>query len=106
VPSTRGLREQLDAVALSDPEVPVVSNVTAQPVHDAAEARRLLVEQLTSPVRWVASLRTMLSAGTTDFLELGPGNVLAGLLKRVDRSAAARSLGTVAEIESYLREEG
>src|SRR5690606_12748186 len=102
----QGLEAQLGSVELRDPDFPVVSNVTAEPVGDAAEARRLLVAQLTSPVRWVASTRTMLDAGCGSFLELGPGNVLAGLLKRVDRSATVRGLGTAAELEAYLSEEG
>lgn len=101
-----GLREQLDAVHMEAPAFPVVSNVTARPVDDPAEARRLLLEQLTSPVRWVASLQTLLGTGATEFLELGPGNVLAGLLKRVDRAAASRSLCTAADVESFLGEEG
>jgi [acyl-carrier-protein] S-malonyltransferase len=101
-----GLREQLDAVALRDPAFPVVSNVSARPVRDADEARRLLVEQLTSPVRWVASTQAMLGQGTREFVEVGPGNVLGGLLKRVDRSAAVRSLGTAADLDGFLAEEG
>ena len=101
-----GLRDQLDAVPLGAPAFPVVSNVTARAVQDPDEAKRLLVQQLTAPVRWVASVREMLSSGSDRFLELGPGGVLAGLVKRVDRGADVRSLGTVEEIESYLREEG
>ena len=102
----RGLGEQLDAVALAAPAFPVVSNVTARPVTDPGEARDLLVRQLTSPVRWVASEQAVLAAGVAELLEIGPGNVLAGLLRRVDRGASVRSLGTVADVESYLREEG
>ena len=100
-----GLRDALAGAEMADPAFPVVSNVTAAPVRDAAEARRLLVEQLTSPVRWVASVQSMLEAGAASFLELGPGSVLAGLVKRVDRGAAVRSIGTVAEVEAYLGEE-
>ncbi len=102
----QGLEVQLQAVELRNPVFPVVSNVTARPVREAAEAKRLLVEQLTSPVRWVASLRTMLDGGCVGFLEMGPGSVLAGLLKRVDRSVPSRSLGTADELASYLGEEG
>lgn len=101
-----GLRAQLESVELRTPAFEIVSNVTAAPVRETAEARDLLVRQLTSPVRWVASMRAMLEAGVSEFLELGPGGVLAGLLRRVDRGAAVRSLGTAAEVESYLREEG
>jgi [acyl-carrier-protein] S-malonyltransferase len=95
-----GLSAQLDAVSFSTPRFAVVSNVTARPVRDPGEARRLLVEQLTAPVRWTASMRTMLDGGTQQFYELGPGNVLAGLLKRVERGAACRSIGTPGDIEA------
>lgn len=98
-----GLRDYLESVALAPPTFPVISNVTAAPVSDVATARRLLVEQLTSPVRWTASMRTMLSAGVTRFIELGPGAVLGGLLKRIDRGAEVVSIGTAAEVESFLK---
>ncbi|HSJ06983.1 MAG TPA: ACP S-malonyltransferase [Longimicrobiales bacterium] len=93
-----GLMAQLEAAAFTAPSFPVVSNVTAAPVREGAEARRLLVEQLTSPVRWTASMQAMLAAGVTRFCEVGPGNVLSGLLRRVDRSAGAVALGTAAEV--------
>jgi [acyl-carrier-protein] S-malonyltransferase len=99
-----GLHEQLDGVEMRDPRFPVVSNVTAQPISTASEARPLLLEQLTSPVRWVASVEAMRAAGVEEFWELGPGNVLTGLLRRIDRAAAGRALGTPREIEDLLAE--
>lgn len=99
-----GLREQLDAVDMRDPRFPVVSNVTAQPITSAFDARRLLVEQLTSAVQWVASVETMRSAGVEEFWEVGPGSVLTGLLRRIDRAAAGRALGTPQEITDLLAE--
>ncbi|MEJ2502199.1 MAG: ACP S-malonyltransferase [Gemmatimonadota bacterium] len=97
-----GLREYLDEVTFSELRVPVVSNVTAEPVSDPAEAQRLLVEQLTSPVRWTASMRTMRERGVQRFVELGPGRVLAGLLRRIDRDAEVESLGTVDQVQAFL----
>ena len=102
----QGLREQLEATEFRDPAFPVVSNVTAHPVDSAANARQLLVEQLTSPVHWVASMQTMLAAGIADFIEVGPGNVLTGLLRRIERAAKGRSLGTEKELTDYLAGEG
>ena len=98
----QGLMDHLEAVSFSEPRCPVVSNVTAEPVTAAAEARRLLVEQLTSPVRWTASMRTMRERGVERFVELGPGRVLAGLLKRIDRQAEVESLGTADQVQSFL----
>ena len=101
-----GLRQQLERVDARDPEFPVVSNVTAAAVRQAAEAKRLLVEQLTSPVRWVSSVEAMRRAGAERFLELGPGNVLTGLLRRIERSAQGRALGTEKELTDHLAGEG
>jgi [acyl-carrier-protein] S-malonyltransferase len=100
-PAVAGLAEQLDSVHFAEPTFPVVSNVTAAPVSVAAEAKRLLVEQLTSPVRWTASVQAMLDAGVDDFVEFGPGNVLGGLVRRVYRDAATRTIGKWAEVEAF-----
>lgn len=97
-----GLEARLAEVELATPRFPVVSNVTAAPVAEPGEARRLLVRQLTSPVRWTASMRFLVGAGVTRFLELGPGSVLAGLLKRVSREVEVRSIGTADEAEAFL----
>lgn len=96
-----GLRSHLASADLADPTFPVVSNVTAEPVSNGVEARDLLVRQLTSPVRWTASIRTMLDRGVTRFFEIGPGTVLAGLMKRIDRSAEVTSLGTADQVDSF-----
>jgi [acyl-carrier-protein] S-malonyltransferase len=97
-----GLQEQLEGVEFRDPAFPVVSNVTAHPVTDAATARRLLVEQLTSAVRWSYSVRTMLELGVTRFLEVGTGKVLTGMLKRIDPAAAGLGtpVGTAEQVQA------
>jgi [acyl-carrier-protein] S-malonyltransferase len=99
-----GLQAQLDAVNFADPAFAVVSNVSAQPVTDGAEARRLLVDQLTSTVRWTHSVRTMLQMGAERFLEVGAGKVLTGMLKRIDKAAEGRgvALGTAEQVEAFL----
>ncbi len=98
-----GLQDQLDGVVLQPAAFPVVSNVTAEPVQEPAEARRLLVRQLTSPVRWTESMRALVDAGVDRFLELGPGSVLTGLLRRVSKDVAAQTtIGTAAEVEAFL----
>jgi [acyl-carrier-protein] S-malonyltransferase len=92
-----GLEGALDAVPIERPAFPIVSNVTARPVDDAVSARRLLVQQLTSPVRWTESMQFLVGVGVERFLELGPGTVLAGLLKRVSREVESQSIGTAEE---------
>ena len=82
-PAVEGLTAKLREVAMSDPEFPVVSNVSAaEPVEDAEEARTLLIRQLTHPVRWSSSISTMRETGVDRFVELGPGRVLCGLNRR------------------------
>jgi [acyl-carrier-protein] S-malonyltransferase len=101
--ATVGLAQALNAIRLRDPAVPVYANVTAEPVRDAATARRLLLEQITAPVRW-SDIVTRLAADFPSalFVEMGPGNVLTGLVKKVAPSVAAISCGTAAEVEQLL----
>jgi [acyl-carrier-protein] S-malonyltransferase len=96
-----GLAQQLGAVVFTTPDFPIVSNVTAEPVRDTTLARNLLVRQLTSPVRWTDDVRTMIAHGADGFVEVGPGNVLAGLVKRIDRAVSARTLGTAGEVRTF-----
>jgi len=82
------LEEALASTRLESPEIMVVSNVDARPHHDPAEIRQLLCRQVVSPVRWEDSMRYLLDQGFDQFYEVGPGRVLRGLLKRIDRKAA------------------
>jgi len=100
-PAAAGLAEKLSSVTFRDPDFPVVSNVTARSVESGEEARRLLVEQLTSPVRWSASVGAMVEAGVDRFIELGPGSVLCGLNKRNAKGLPCTSLGEPADIEAW-----
>lgn len=86
-PAASKLKEALDQLELQNTDVPVVSNVTASPVTSAGEMKELLVQQLYSPVRFEESIRTLLDLGVTTFIECGPGKVLSGLVKKIDRSA-------------------
>ncbi len=95
-----GLREQLAHVTIRAPQFPIVSNVTAEPVSDPERARALLLEQLTSAVRWTQGVHGMVAAGVTDFIEIGPGNVLSGLVKRIEKGVHTRTFGTAAELEA------
>lgn len=94
-----GLRTHLESIEFLDPAFPVVSNVTAAPVTSGSAARELLVEQLTSPVRWAQSVTAMVESGADRFLELGPGNVLCGLNRRNARGTECASLGEPADLD-------
>jgi [acyl-carrier-protein] S-malonyltransferase len=102
-PAAAGLASELERTRFGRPAAPVVANATAAVVEDGETARRLLGQQLTAPVRWVESMRVAAGrAGGAPFVELGPGTVLAGLVKRIVPGARAASLGTAAEIEAFL----
>ena len=103
-PAAAQFAETLGAAALGAPAFPVVANASAEPVRTGDLARRLLGAQLTSPVRWVESVRRLadLAGADVTFVEIGPGNVLAGLAKRVLPGARTVSLGTAAEVKAFL----
>lgn len=98
-PAKEGLREKLEKIKFSDSGYPVVSNVTADLVSVGSEARELLVDQLTSPVRWRTSVAAMLEFGVERFYELGPGSVLCGLNKRNARGFPSISLGEPSDFD-------
>lgn len=86
-PAAGKLDETLGEISMKDAEIPLIANVNASIVENSEEIKGLLVEQLYSPVLWEDSVRTMLENGVTHFIECGPGKVLSGLIKKIDRSA-------------------
>ncbi len=103
-PAVPGLAAALAAVPFADPQFPVVANATAETVRSAAQAKQLLEAQLTAPVRWIDSVATLAAlAPAIRFIEIGPGRVLGGLLKRIVENADYHSLGTADEVEQFLR---
>jgi len=99
--AAKGLGDRLDSTEMRDPEFPVVSNVTADLVNSAKEAHRLLVQQLTSPVRWRDSITTMLDAGVRHFIELGPGGVLCGLNRKNAKGIPCHTVGEPNDVEAF-----
>ncbi len=91
-PADQHLAAALDAVTIARPRVPVWSNVDARPHTDPHEIRELLVRQVVSPVRWEDTMRGLLAEGVERFYEIGPGRVLAGLMKRLSRKADLRNV--------------
>lgn len=98
-----GLTEILAATEMREPRFPVYANVDAKPVTSAMTARERLVRQLTSPVRWTDEVRALASAHPEAlFVEMGPGTVLTGLVRKIAPSVKTASCGTVAEVEQLL----
>jgi len=103
-PAEAALREALAGAPFGDPTFPVIANATAEAVRTAERARALLAAQLTAPVRWVACVQAAAdTAGEgARFVEIGPGNVLGGLVKRIVPGASVTSIGTADEITRFL----
>jgi [acyl-carrier-protein] S-malonyltransferase len=102
-PAVDGLREALGSASFADPDFPVIANASGTAVRTGMDAKRLLADQLTAPVRWVACMRAAAEvAPDATFLEVGPGTVLSGLLKRIVPGARAVTLGTADEVEKFL----
>lgn len=93
-----GLKQGLDGAGIRDAAIPVYANVTAEPVTRAAEIRDLLYRQLTSPVRWEQTVKNMVRDGATDFMEIGPGKVLQGLVKRTSGGVRAGGIDKYGDI--------
>jgi len=98
-----GLTEILAVTEMRDPQFPVYANVDGQPVTQSSRARERLVRQLTNPVRWTEEVKDMASAYPNAlFVEMGPGTVLVGLVKKIAPGVKTASCGTVAEVEQLL----
>jgi [acyl-carrier-protein] S-malonyltransferase len=93
-PADQRLAEVLDSIEIKPPRIPVISNVDAAPHSDAADIRRVLVQQVLSPVLWEDSARQLLADGFDQFYEIGPGRVLRGLMRRIDRKVAVENFGS------------
>ena len=99
-PAVAGMTEILDKVSFKDPTVPIIANVTAQPLTKASQFRDELLNQLTSSVQWQRSVEYMLGQDVKSFIEIGPGKVLAGLLKRISRDAEMLNISDAASVKS------
>lgn len=99
-PAAEKLSGVLTEVSMSDAAVPVVANVTAAPVTEAATIRNLLVEQVYSPVLWEDSIRYLAQQGVDTFVEIGSGTVLAGLIKKIDKNLRVISVNSITALET------
>lgn len=99
-PAADELAAALTEIEISRPQTPVVSNVTADYLSHPDQIREILIRQLTTPVRWNQSMQKLIADGVNSFYEIGPGRVLAGLMKRIDRGLAVTCLGTVEALKA------
>ena len=85
----------IEATTFNPPSCPIYQNVTARAVSDAAEIQKNLISQLTAPVKWTQSVQAMIQDGAISFIEVGPGKVLQGLVKKIDREANTESAAPI-----------
>lgn len=95
------LAEAIAGANFRDSQIPIVMNVSAGIRRTKEEIRQELSQQMTSSVLWTESVRTMVAHGVTEFVEVGPGNVLAGLIKRIHKDAVVRNVGTREQLEKF-----
>ncbi|CAA9365923.1 MAG: Malonyl CoA-acyl carrier protein transacylase [uncultured Chloroflexia bacterium] len=96
--AANGLRPTIEAAAINSASLPVIANVGAQPIDAPAQIRDELVAQITAPVRWIASVEYMVAAGADRFIEIGPGAVLAGMIKRISPAAERRNIAQASDV--------
>lgn len=91
-PASAELKEVLDSLDMKDAEIPVIANVTAEPMSNKADMKEKLIEQLYSPVLWEDSVQKMIDLGVDTFIEIGPGKVLSGLIKKINKTVKTYSV--------------
>jgi [acyl-carrier-protein] S-malonyltransferase len=99
-PAAERLAPELRALAVGDPRVPVVANVDAQPKRAGRDAIEALIAQVVSPVLWEDVVRRLASEGVTTYVEVGPGTVLSGLVRKIHREAKVVSFGAPEDLEA------
>lgn len=104
IPAAESLAEAIDQLSLQEPEVPVIQNVTGTPAENIDQLKKNLVEQLYSPVRWTQSVAWLANNGVDEFIECGPGKVLAGLVKRVDKTLSVTAIEEPEALRALLKE--
>ena len=102
MPAQVRLEKDLRAARFSSLKVPLITNVDAEAISTGDEARESLIRQVTSPVRWLDSIKEMIEAGVSVFVEVGPGKVLCGLLRQIDRSVRALNVEDAASLHTTL----
>jgi len=100
MPAQERLARDLSRLAFADPVVPLVNNVDARLVRTGAECREGLVRQVSAPVQWQSSVERLRGEGVSTFVEVGPGTVLSGLVKKIDRGARVLGVEDPASLET------
>ncbi|MDM5338038.1 ACP S-malonyltransferase [Fictibacillus enclensis] len=101
-PAAQKMKEVLDTIEIRNAEVPVIANVSAKPVEEASVIKENLVKQIYSPVRWEETVNELMALGVDTFIEIGPGKVLSGLVKKVNRRATTIAISDEASMNAAI----
>lgn len=104
--AAEGMARAIEAVTVRDLRTPLIANVTAEPLLTAGDVRREVVSQVVAPVRWIASVQRLANDGVAAFLELGPGKVLSGMVRRIVPQARLLNVGSADEVRAFAAEHG
>ena len=102
--ATSEMHQKIKDTNFKDPRVSIISNVTASPTNNSVEIKKLLVDQIEKPVRWRESVNNMIKLDINHFIEIGPGKVLSGLVKRIDRNVKLNQVNTFNDIKSLTND--
>ncbi len=97
--ATEQMQNKILETNFNDPTVEIISNVTANRVNNADKIKNLLIEQIEKPVRWRESIINMINYGVKEFIEIGPGKVLSGLVKRIDRNVTLNQVNNLEDLK-------
>ena len=98
------MREKIYEIDFRNPTVDIISNVTAMPSNNPNEIKRLLIDQIEKPVRWRESVNNMINLGVNNFIEIGPGKVLSGLIKRINRNVKLNQVNNLIDAKNLLND--
>ncbi len=104
IPAGEALWKELEKTAFSKLQIPYVTNVHAETVHDISQTKELLKKQVSSPVKWMQSMEHMIAEGTDTFVEIGPGKTLAGFMKKINREVKVYNISTWEDVEKVAGE--
>ena len=102
--ATQEMKNKILDTNFKNPLVPIISNVTASPQNKSEEIKRLLIKQIENPVRWRESIINMIDNGVKNFIEIGPGKVLSGLVKRIDRNVKLNQVNNLTDVKNITND--
>ena len=102
--ATEQMKQIILDTEFKDPKVDIVSNVTANPVNNSKEIKKLLIDQIENPVRWRESIENIIKLGINNFIEIGPGKVLSGLIKRIDRNVKTNQVNSILDLKNSVND--